>query len=463
VELKSVRDNVWEIPASGIMRAPVRIYASKALLDGMSKDRTLLQAVNVSALPGVLNRVLVMPDGHEGYGFPIGGVAAFPAEDGLVSPGGIGYDINCGIRLLRTGLTEDEVRPEIGKLVGSIFREIPSGVGREGNLDISDGEFLEAITQGSRWAMKKGYATKKDVSMTEENGSMPSSQDSVSRKAISRGRSQLGTLGAGNHFIEIQKVDKVFSPVAGDFGLKEGEVVVMIHTGSRGFGHQVASDYISLMMSKQKEFNAGLPDKELAAAPLDSPEGEAYLDAMMCAVNFAFVNRQVISFFVRNVFSEIFSCELSLLYDVAHNIGKFEDHGRRVFVHRKGATRAFGPGRKELPEEFQRTGQPVIIPGSMGTSSYVLAGRGFAESFESTCHGAGRRLSRSGALREARGDAIKDQLEKRGISVRSGSVKSLAEEAPGAYKDIDEVVKVVHSVGISDMVARTVPLGVVKG
>jgi tRNA-splicing ligase RtcB len=463
VELKSVKDNVWEIPASGSMRAPVRIYASKALLDGMSKDRTLLQAVNVSNLPGVLNRVLVMPDGHEGYGFPIGGVAAFPAEDGLVSPGGIGYDINCGIRLLRTGLTEDEVRPEIGKLVGSIFREIPSGIGREGNLDISDGEFLEAITQGSKWAMRKGYATKNDISMTEENGSMPSSQESVSRKAISRGRTQLGTLGAGNHFIEIQKVDKIFSPVAGDFGLKEGEVVVMIHTGSRGFGHQVASDYISLMMSKQKEFNAGLPDKELAAAPLDSPEGEAYLDAMMCAVNFAFVNRQVISFFVRNVFSEIFSCELSLLYDVAHNIGKFEDHGRRVFVHRKGATRAFGPGRRELPDEFRKTGQPVIIPGSMGTSSYVLAGRGFSESFESTCHGAGRRLSRSGALREARGDAIKDQLEKRGISVRSGSIKGLAEEAPGAYKDIDEVVRVVHSVGISDMVARTVPLGVVKG
>lgn len=463
MKLCKVSEVVWEIKKEPPMNVPVRVYASEPVLEKMQGDRTLRQAVNVASLPGVLPNVLVMPDGHEGYGFPIGGVAAFPAETGVVSPGGIGYDINCGMRLLRTGLTYEEVKPVLDRLTRELFKAVPSGVGSRGFLEVSKGEFLDIVTQGVKWAVRQGYANEDDRKHIEEKGGMPSSPEAVSRKAVSRGLGQLGTLGAGNHFLEVQRVEAISHPAADRFGLKKNQAVVMIHTGSRGFGHQIAGDHIHALMSKLKEFNAGLPDKELVAAPLDSPEGEAYLDAMRCAVNFAFVNRQMITYYVRQVFDELLGEKLDLVYDVAHNIGKFEKHGEQVFVHRKGATRAFGPGREDLPEEYRSTGQPVIIPGSMGTASYVLVGRGHADTFESTCHGAGRIMSRSAARRKFFGREVREQLEKRGILVQAKDKPLIAEEAPGAYKDIDEVVRVVEAAGISDVVARLVPMGVVKG
>jgi tRNA-splicing ligase RtcB (3'-phosphate/5'-hydroxy nucleic acid ligase) len=462
MKLRKVGGVVWEIKKEPPMQVPVRVYASDKVMGKMQGDRTLRQAVNVASLPGVLPNVSVMPDGHEGYGFPIGGVAAFPAEGGIVSPGGIGYDINCGMRLLRTGLTEDDVRPVLGRLVKELFRSVPSGVGSRGLLKVSKDEFLEVITEGMKWAVRQGYATQDDRLHMEEKGGMPASPEGVSRKALSRGVGQLGTLGAGNHFLEIQKVEGTFNPAAKTFGLEQGNVVVMVHTGSRGFGHQIATDYIHELLSKR--FGRDLTDRELVAAPLDSREGEAYLQAMRCAVNFAFTNRQIITYYVRRVFDELLGEKLELVYDVAHNIGKFEKHGGdRVFVHRKGATRAFGPGREDLPPEYRPVGQPVIIPGSMGTASYVLVGRGHAATFESTCHGAGRVMSRSAARKKFLGKEIRERLGKRGIIVEAKDKPLIAEEAPGAYKDIDEVVRVVEAAGISDTVARLVPMGVVKG
>lgn len=459
MKLRTVKPSLWEIKREGQMKVPVRIYASEELLEKMKQDRTLGQAVNVASMPGVLPNVLVMPDGHEGYGFPIGGVAAFPAEGGLVSPGGIGYDINCGMRLLKTGLDRDALDME--KLLSVLFDTVPSGVGSESSFRVDREDFIELVTSGVRWAVRQGYASEHDSTLIEENGSMPTSADSVGQKAVSRGLKQIGTLGAGNHFLEVQEVDKVFSPVAEKFGIRGGQVTVMIHTGSRGFGHQVAGDHIKNMLHNVGRL--GIPDRELAAARLDSKEGESYLSAMKCAVNFAFVNRQMITHNVRGVFDDLLGEKLELLYDVAHNIGKFEEHGEDLFVHRKGATRAFGPGRKELPDEYRRTGQPVIIPGSMGTASYVLVGLGNRESFESTCHGAGRVMSRSAAKRRLSGENIQRRLAKKGISVRAQRASLLAEEAPEAYKDIDEVVRVVAEAGISAPVARLVPLGVVKG
>lgn len=463
MELERVGDVVWEMPAEGSMRVPVRIYASEGILEKMKGDRTLPQIRNVASLPGVLPHVSVMPDGHEGYGFPIGGVAAFPAEDGLVSPGGIGYDINCGMRLLRTGLTADELGGEMERLTRKLFEKVPSGVGSQGHLNLTRDGFVEAITGGLRWAVEQGYASKEDARRVEEGGSMPASHDSVSSKALSRGHGQLGTLGAGNHFMEVQRVDRTFGETAKKWGLTEGEAVVMIHTGSRGFGHQIATDHIRRILSEQKEFNRQVPDRELAAAPLHSREGEAYLEAMKCAVNFAFVNRQIITHYVRQVFEGLLGAELEMVYGVAHNIGKFEEHGEDVFIHRKGATRAFGPGRRDLPDEYRSTGQPVIIPGSMGTASYVLAGCGKAETYESTCHGAGRVMSRTAAKKKFWGGDVKKRLKEKGVWVRAKDAPLVAEEAPGAYKDIDEVVQVVQEAGISDPVARLVPMGVIKG
>ncbi|MBR9689560.1 MAG: RtcB family protein [Candidatus Altiarchaeota archaeon] len=444
------------------MKVPINVYASDALIKKMKEDRTLKQAMNVASLPGVLPNVSVMPDGHEGYGFPIGGVAAFSAEDGLVSPGGIGYDINCGIRLLKTNLKFKEVKPLIEKLTASIFKAVPSGVGSKGAMDLSKSEFLEIITRGVGWAHGQGYATEYDLNHIEENGSMKTSHGDVSQRALSRGLKQIGTLGAGNHFIEIQRVSSTFEH-AKEFGIEKDQVVIMIHTGSRGFGHQIASDYISLMMRSQNKFGFRLPDKELAAAPLKSKEGEKYINAMRCAVNFAFVNRQIITYFVRQVFEEYLGDTPKLLYDVAHNIGKFEKHKEEIFIHRKGATRAFGPGRTDLPDEFKNLGQPVIIPGSMGTASYVLIGKGNPDTFESTCHGAGRVMSRSKARRSLSSNKIIASLKRRGITVMTNKKSGVSEEAPEAYKDIDEVVGVVKRAGISDTVAKLLPMGVVKG
>ncbi|MBR9680753.1 MAG: RtcB family protein [Candidatus Altiarchaeota archaeon] len=429
----------------------------------MKSDRTLLQAMNVASLPKVLPNVSVMPDGHEGYGFPIGGVAAFPLEGGIVSPGGIGYDINCGIRLLTTTLSFDEVKSKLEQLTNSLFNAVPSGVGVGGSMKLSRDEFFSAVTQGINWAVKQGYATKKDQKRIEEQGFMKTNSDSLSQRAVSRGLSQLGTLGAGNHFLEIQKVGWTNNTLAEKFGLKKDQVVIMIHTGSRGFGHQVASDYIKKILSKQSEYGLKITDRELAAAPLDSKEGKLYIDAMRCAVNFAFNNRQIITYLVRQVFDDFFSDSPQLLYDVAHNIGKFENHGDEVFIHRKGATRAFGPNRSDLPIEYQKTGQPVIIPGSMGTSSYVLAGMGKKESFESTCHGAGRVMSRSFAKRNLSINMINAELKNKGIILKAKHRSLVSEEAPQAYKDVNEVVGVVEAAGISKRVAKLLPLAVIKG
>ena len=461
MEIRKASNFRWEIKQKAPMKVPVQLYTSESLLEKMRADRTLTQAINVASMPGVLPNVSVMPDGHEGYGFPIGGVAAFPAEDGLVSPGGIGYDINCGMRLLKTNMSVDDIKLAIGKLVPLLFDTIPSGVGSESKSRMPKEDFLEIITTGIRWAVKQGYASKQDQRRIEEQGSMLTSTESLSQKAMARGLKQVGTLGAGNHFLEVQSVDKVFSDVAGKFGLREGQVVVMIHTGSRGFGHQIAGDYIRKM--SQNIGRLGLPDKDLAAAELNSKEGQEYLLAMRCAVNFAFVNRQMIAHHIRGIFDDVFGEKMELLYDVAHNIGKFENHGQDVFVHRKGATRAFGPGRKDLPDEYRSIGQPVITPGSMGTSSYVLVGMGNRDTFESTCHGAGRVMSRSAAKRTLSGENIQKRLARKGITVKAKRSSLLAEEAPEAYKDIDEVIRVVDQAGISAPVARLIPLGVVKG
>ena len=465
IKLRRINPIVWEIPEEKPMNVPVRIYASEKLLEKMKQDRTLEQARNVASLPDVLPNVLVMPDGHEGYGFPIGGVAAFPAEGGLVSPGGIGYDINCGVRLLLSSLTYEEVRDRLPELVNALFRAVPSGVGSRSDVRVSREEFMEVLSRGVKWAIKEGFASGKDAEHIEEKGSMEADPSYVSDRAVARGISQLGTLGAGNHFLEVQRVERITDEeVAKKFGLFENQIVVMIHTGSRGFGHQVASDYIKVMLEAARKYGIRLPDRELAAAPLESEEAMRYIEAMKCAVNFAFTNRQIITYKVREVFEKFFGEKLELLYDVAHNIGKFERHrGMEVFVHRKGATRAFGPGREDIPEDFRKIGQPVIIPGSMGTASYVLAGLGAKETFESTCHGAGRLLSRAAAKRQLWGAKVKKELESRGILVRSASMPILAEEAPQAYKDVDEVVRVVQEARISSIVSRNVPLAVVKG
>ncbi len=465
MQLKKISDILWEIPRHGDMQVPVRIYATEKLLQKMQQDNTLLQAMNVASLPGIVKASLVMPDGHEGYGFPIGGVAAFDLENGVVSPGGIGFDINCGVRLLTTGLKASEVKPRIKQLVSELFKAVPSGVGSKSHYRLSREEFYEVLATGVKWALKNGYASKEDVEHIEEKGSMEADPSFVSEKAIKRGLPQLGTLGAGNHFLEVQVVEKIFMPeIAEKLGLREGEVTIMIHTGSRGFGHQVASDYIPVMLNAARKYGIKLKDKQLAAAPINSEEAGKYLEAMKAAVNYAFTNRQMITYSVRKVFKRMFGVEPKLVYDVAHNIGKFEEHGgRKLFIHRKGATRAFGPGREDLPKDYREIGQPVLIPGSMGTASYVLLGLGNSETFESTCHGAGRTMSRAKAKRTLWGREVQRKLEERGIIVRATNPVILAEEAPQAYKDVDEVVKVVDRAKISRVVARLIPIGVVKG
>ncbi len=460
--MKQISEVVWELPPEN-GGVPVKVYASEILLKNMQRDRTLLQARNVAKLPNVLPCVSVMPDGHEGYGFPIGGVAAFPAESGIVSPGGIGYDINCGVRLLKTNLVFEDIKSELPSLVNEIFKEVPCGLGSEGRLNLTKKDFIEISTSGLKWSVDNGYAKKSETKFVEEKGSMETTHSNLSQKSISRGIKQIGTLGAGNHFVEIQRVESTFSPIAEKFGLSENQIVIMVHTGSRGFGHQIASEHITSLFPKQKKFGFNINEKELVAAPLNSKEGQEYLSSMKCAVNFAFTNRQVISHFVERIFEKKFGETFSLLYDVTHNIGKFEKHGENVFVHRKGATRAFGPGRKEIPLKYQKTGQPVLIPGSMGTSSYVLFGKGNKDTFESSCHGAGRILSRSKAKKSFDRQEIKTKLKKQGIFVKSKSSSTLSEEAPRAYKDVDEVVKVIEKANICGLVARLKPLGVVKG
>jgi len=477
MNMKKVENGVWEIDKEEKMKVSAYVFANDKLIEQMKKDRTFWQLKNVASLEGVVKHALLMPDGHEGYGFPIGGVAAFDAEKGVVSPGGIGYDINCGVRLLTTPLKEDEVRPKIRELVDGLFKNVPSGVGSESKLRVSHEELDEAVVKGIDWAIEKGYGRKEDKETTEEYGRMEGADPSkVSSTAKKRGRKQFGTLGAGNHFLEVQVVDKVFNPeVAKAFGLEEGMITAMIHCGSRGFGHQICSDNIGSLLDLSRKLNLWLPDKELVYAPLDSEEAKNYLAAMRCAVNYAFINRHVIMHWTRETFDQVFGKgtgdKMKLVYDVAHNIAKIEEHDvdgekRKLIVHRKGATRAFPAGRPELPEIYRSVGQPVLIPGSMGTASYVLVGnkKGLERCWGSTCHGAGRTMSRGQAIRTHNGKELTKQLwDQKKIYVRATNSKVVAEEAPDAYKTIDDVVQSVVDAGISDMVVRLKPLGVAKG
>lgn len=477
-EFKQVGNAIFEIPQEGEMKSSALVFAIPKMLEQMKRDRTFWQLRNVASLPGILKHAMVMPDGHEGYGFPIGGVAAFDARDGIVSPGGVGYDINCGVRLLATPLTEKEVKPKIREICDVLFENVPSGVGSKSQkLRVSDSELGEVSTRGIEWAVEKGYGRKQDIERTEEYGKIPGADYScVSDLARKRGKAQIGTLGAGNHFLEVQVVDKIMLPeVAKKFGLFEGQVVVMIHCGSRGFGHQVCDDYLRVVMRKAEELKLPMPDRELVYVPLNTKEAQQYLGAMRCAVNYAFVNRHVIMHWVRESFDSVFGKgtgeRMDLVYDVAHNIAKFEKHSidgkmREVIVHRKGATRAFPAGREELPPIYRKVGQPVIIPGSMGTASYVLVGsaKGLDLCFGTTCHGSGRTMSRHEAIRLHEGKNVAKGLwDSKGIYVRATDMKVVAEEAPDAYKNVDEVVQSVSEAGISDIVARLRPLGVVKG
>ena len=473
VNLNRVEENIWEIPKSGEMRVPARLYASDALIQSIKKDKTLEQARNVACLPGILRMSYVMPDAHQGYGFPIGGVAAFDLDEGIISPGGVGYDINCGVRLLRTNLREADVTARRRELLAAIFEEVPAGVGKSGVTKLSLGVLKDILVKGAAWAVENGYGTPGDLEMTEEGGRMKEADPSgLSARALERGIPQLGTLGSGNHFLEIQKVDRILDPAAAKaFGIDaEGQVLVMIHCGSRGLGHQVATDYIEAMTDKFGVKN--LPDRELVHAPIKSALGQEYYRSMCAAVNYAFANRQMIAHWVRGVFKKVLGSSEGMrpIYDVCHNVAKMETHtidGKavRVCIHRKGATRSFGPGRREIPVPYRMVGQPVLIPGSMGTSSYILAGTDEAEalSFGSTAHGAGRLMSRQEALRRFRGEKIRDDLAARGIELRSASWKGVAEEASEAYKDVDEVVRVSDAVGLGRLVARVVPIGVMKG
>jgi tRNA-splicing ligase RtcB (3'-phosphate/5'-hydroxy nucleic acid ligase) len=441
------------------------------------EDQSLEQAVNAATLPGLVGHVLVMPDMHQGYGFPIGGVAATRYPDGVISPGAIGYDINCGVRLLASSIEYAAVKEHMGSLATALDHFCPSGVGEKGVLHLSEADLDRICRDGAQWAQKNGYAMEADIRRTEEQGKLDGSDPGkVSQRAKERGRSQLGTLGAGNHFIEVDVVDQVYDGIAAQtMGLQEGCLVVQIHCGSRGFGHQICTDYVQSFQQAVQRYNINLPDRELVCAPLDSPEGKAYLAAMRSAANFAFANRQILAHNARQAFEQVLAGKLknwhlSQVYDITHNMGKIETHrvdGKemKVCVHRKGATRAFGPNHPDLPSEYRDIGQPVLVPGSMGTASWVLAGtaESMERSFGSSCHGAGRVMSRAKAKKLVRGESLRQELEKDGIRVRAGSLSGLAEEAPEAYKDVDAVVETVIGAEIARKVARLRPVAVVKG
>ncbi len=478
-DLVRVSEHVYEVPAGyrDDMRVPARVYADDYILEQAEGDRSLEQLVNVATLPGVVGQVLAMPDMHQGYGFPIGGVAATALPDGVISPGGVGYDINCGVRLLSAAIDAQDLRPHIPRLLAAIDARVGTGVGASGSLRLGEAELRRVLEEGAGWAVAKGYGTPEDLEHTEERGRMTSADaNAVSARAQSRGRNQVGTLGAGNHFLEIDEVTEIYDQAtANAFGLVRGRACVWIHCGSRGLGHQVCTDAVRVMQQATARYGIRLPDRELAAVPFDSPEGQQYFAAMSAAANYAWANRQVIAHLVRETFAEelggkVPNTHLAMVYDVCHNIAKVETHevggsSRKLCVHRKGATRAFGPGRPELSAAFRHTGHPVLIPGDMGTGSYVLVGTEAAmqETFGSSCHGAGRVMSRSQARRSVRVDELRAELEREQIVIQAGSRAGLVEEAPQAYKDLDRVVNVVHEAGIARRVARTRPLGVIKG
>jgi len=478
--LKKIDDYRWEIPRSYKtgMSVPGLIFASESMLNHIWEEQVFQQVANVAFLPGIVGHSLAMPDIHWGYGFPIGGVAATRVKDGVISPGGVGFDINCGVRLLRTNLTEEEVRPKIEQLVAALFINVPSGLGSEGKIRVSEKELEKVLTKGSRWALEKGYGEAEDITATEESGCLKGADpDKVSSKAKKRGIPQLGTLGSGNHFLEVEVVDEIYDwDAATVMGINDvGQVLLLIHTGSRGFGHEVCTDYVRLLGEAVKRYGISLPDRQLACAPVQSPEGQNYLAAMSCAANYAWTNRQCIAHWVRESFIRVFGKSLRELgmeqiYDVCHNIAKIEEHtidGKKhtLCVHRKGATRAFPAAHPDIPDIYQNIGQPVLIPGDMGRCSYIALGTELAmkESFGSTCHGAGRVQSRSAAKRSLRGADVAKALAAKGITVKTGSIGSLAEEASEAYKDVSEVVEITDKAGISHKVARAIPIGVIKG
>ncbi len=473
-KLRKIEEDVYQIDKEGCMNVPVKIFASEKLLKKIKEDDSIQQGVNVACMPGIYKQSIMLSDAHQGYGFSIGGVAAFDIEKGCISPGGVGFDINCGVRLLISNLTKKEVEKKIKELINVLFASVPSGVGSESSIRLSDDELNEVLNTGLKWTLKNNYATKEDLERCEENGSMETADASkISPRAKKRGRKQLGTLGAGNHFLEVQYVDDVFDEkVAKIFNLKKDQVVIMIHTGSRGLGHQTCSDYLRAIEDKFPDIVDKLPEKDLAYAPTDSSLAKDYLGAMSSAANFGWCNRQVITYFVRKVFKKVFGLDakLDLLYDVAHNIVKVEEYkingkNTKVYVHRKGATRAFGPGHDELPKVYRKVGQPVLIPGSMGTSSWVLVGTDKArdETFSSTPHGAGRMMSRHEANKKFSSDKVIKDLEENKVYIRAASRRGITEESPGAYKDVDEIIEVANKVGIGKKVAKLIPMGVVKG
>ena len=459
------------------MRVPVTIYANENLLEKMMLDRTIRQAINVSTIPGIVGSSVVLPDGHEGYGFPVGGVAAMDAEEGMISPGGVGYDINCGVRLLRTGLKENEVRPKLKDLVTDLFNSVPSGVGSKGAIKLNQSQLDEVLVKGVGWAINNGYGNKEDAEVCEENGNIANADpDKVSDRAKKRGAPQLGSLGSGNHFLEIQKVAEIHDEEAAKrMGLEKDQVTILTHCGSRGFGHQVCSDYLRVSEQALKKYDISLPDRELACVPNSSEEGESYRKAMFAALNFAWSNRQMITHWTRKSFERVFKqsesdLEMNLVYDVAHNIAKVEKHNvdgklRSVVVHRKGATRAFPANRDEVPSKYRDLGQPIFIPGSMGTASWVLLGQpnSMNLTFGSTAHGAGRTMSRSKARRNYTESQVKKYLSDKGIIVKSLTRDGIVEETPQAYKDVDSIVNVSHELKIATKVAKLVPIGVIKG
>jgi tRNA-splicing ligase RtcB len=475
--LKRRSEYEWEIPQQGAMRVPAVIYADESLVRGMDR-KVYEQAVNVAALPGIVKASYAMPDAHWGYGFPIGGVAAFdPEQGGVVSAGGVGFDISCGVRCLHTGLARAEVMPVQKALAEALYYRIPAGVGSTGAIRLNEAEMDAMLVGGARWAVERGWGEPADLERIEEHGSMSGAKPgNVSQHAKKRQRDEMGTLGSGNHYLEVQEVTAVYeTAIAGRFGLKQGDIVVMIHCGSRGLGHQIGTEYLKRMAIAASQYGIALPDRELACAPIRSPVGEEYLGAMRAAINCALANRQILTHLVRKVFAELLpQARLPLLYDVSHNTCKVEEHRtdagnsggvRRLYVHRKGATRAFGPGHPDVPEPLRAAGQPVLIGGSMGTGSYVLAGTATSESlaFSSACHGAGRAMSRHEALRRWKGRKVVDDLAARGILIRSPSMRGIAEEAPESYKDVSAVVDAADAAGLAKKVARLEPLVCIKG
>ena len=476
--LEKIDDNRYRVRRTGAMRVDGIIYIDEELLGYLGTDESIEQVRNVATLPGIVRASIAVPDIHWGYGFPIGGVAAFDVDEGVISPGGVGYDINCGVRLLRSGLSTKDVKERLPVIVEGLFRNIPSGVGsRRKDLKLSHGELKGVLEKGARWAIANGFGTQSDLENIEDQGCLDEADpDAVSDRAYQRGKDQLGTVGSGNHFVEVGYVAEIFDETAAEaFGLFRDQATIMIHTGSRGLGYQICDESIRQMLAAAGKYGIPLVDRQLCCAPFDSPEGQRYFSAMAAAANYAFANRQLITHWVRETFETVFTASasslgLGLVYDVCHNIAKKEAHrveGRdmTLCVHRKGATRAFSPHHGLVPDRSREVGQPVLVPGDMGRASYVLAGtqRAMDETFGSTCHGAGRIMSRSAALRSARGRSIIREMEERGICVRAASKATLAEEMPEAYKDVSKVVEVVHRAGISRLVAKIVPLGSIKG